>query len=368
MDIIESTHRFEVWLRRQIPVVEADLIYKHEQMRTDPFLFFRATFYRWAQLWPKQCPKLARAHEVMAVGDLHLENFGIWRDAEGRLVWGVNDFDEAHPIAFTNDLVRLAVSALLSLHVQPTIKLTQEMLFDKLIEGYRAALEAGGEPFVLMERHHKMREMATQQLRQPSEFWPRLETKVSKPIRDLPRSLCKAFQKILPKDVEPSYLEVTKPKGLGSLGRRRYLAKATWQGGLIAREGKDAVPSAYCWASGLKTGKGNPWLNKTVKAAVRCADPYYQVDGRWLVRRLAPDCSRIDIEELKHHSDFASLLYCMGWETANIHLGSPKAGKVLIKSLDRLPKEWLSEAVETMFKKTLKDWGNFQSFRQPSDK
>jgi len=32
---------------------------------------------------------------VLAVGDLHVENFGTWRDAEGRLIWGVNDFDEA---------------------------------------------------------------------------------------------------------------------------------------------------------------------------------------------------------------------------------------------------------------------------------
>jgi len=59
-------------------------------------------------------PKLSRVHEVMAVRDLHLENFGAWRDVEGRLVWGVNDFDEAHPMAFANDLVRLAVSALLA--------------------------------------------------------------------------------------------------------------------------------------------------------------------------------------------------------------------------------------------------------------
>ncbi len=346
-------------------MVEADLIYKHEQMRADPFLFFRATFYRWAQLWPKQCPKLARTHEVLAIGDLHLENFGTWRDAEGRLVWGVNDFDEAHPMAFTNDLTRLAVSALLSLHVQPTIKLSEGMIFKKLIEGYRAALEAKGEPFVLMERHHKMREMATQQLRQPSEFWPHLETKASKPLRALPKSLCRAFQKILPRGVKPTYLAVTTPKGLGSLGRRRYLAMATWQGGFIAREGKDVVPSACLWSSGHKTGKGNPWLNKTVKNAVRCDDPYYQVDGRWLVRRLAPDCNRIDIEELKHHSDFASLLYCMGWETANIHLGSPKAARMLIKTLDRLPKAWLNEAAQVMFEKTLKDWGKFQSWREP---
>jgi len=26
---------------------------------------------------------------LLAVGDLHVENFGTWRDIEGRLVWGI---------------------------------------------------------------------------------------------------------------------------------------------------------------------------------------------------------------------------------------------------------------------------------------
>ena len=92
MGIIKSTRKFEAWLRRQIPAVESDLEFKHEQMRADPFLFFRATFYRWAQLWPKLCPHLAKMRTVRAVGDLHLENFGTWRDAEGRLIWGSERF------------------------------------------------------------------------------------------------------------------------------------------------------------------------------------------------------------------------------------------------------------------------------------
>ncbi len=114
MDIVEATRKFEAWLKGRIAIVRRDIAYKHEQMRADPFLFFRATYYRWAQIWPSNARKLARAAEVYAVGDLHIENFGTWRDAEGRSVWGVNDFDEAHPMAFTNDLVRLAVSALLA--------------------------------------------------------------------------------------------------------------------------------------------------------------------------------------------------------------------------------------------------------------
>ena len=50
------------------------------------------------------------APQVLCVGDLHLENFGTWRDADGRFVWGVNDFDEAAAMPFVLDLVRLATS------------------------------------------------------------------------------------------------------------------------------------------------------------------------------------------------------------------------------------------------------------------
>ena len=75
------------------------------------FPFLRATYYRWAQMWPEVCGALASAPRVLSVGDLHVENFGTWRDIEGRLVWGINDFDEAYPIPYTHDLVRLAASA-----------------------------------------------------------------------------------------------------------------------------------------------------------------------------------------------------------------------------------------------------------------
>jgi len=38
------------------------------------------------------------------------KNFGTWRDGDGRLVWGVNDFDEAAVMPYPLDLVRLAAS------------------------------------------------------------------------------------------------------------------------------------------------------------------------------------------------------------------------------------------------------------------
>jgi uncharacterized protein (DUF2252 family) len=71
------------------------------------------TFYRWAQWWPEVCAALNhdKVPLVLGMGDLHTENFGTWRDAEGRLVGGVNDFDECSYLPYTNDLVRLAASA-----------------------------------------------------------------------------------------------------------------------------------------------------------------------------------------------------------------------------------------------------------------
>ena len=67
----------------------------------DSKLFLRVTFYRWVEQWAKMCPRLAwqKEHVVLAVGDLHVENFGAWRDSRERLAWGVNDFDEACEVA-----------------------------------------------------------------------------------------------------------------------------------------------------------------------------------------------------------------------------------------------------------------------------
>jgi hypothetical protein len=361
MDIIAATRRFEVWLRHRICVVEPDLLYKHACMRSDPFLFFRATYYRWAQLWPETCPKLARAQKVLAVGDLHLENFGTWRDAEGRLVWGVNDFDEACPLDFANDLVRVAVSALLAAHTSTHFQLKHGEICGQLAAGYQEMVERGGEPFVLMEKHPALRQMAVQQLRQPAIFWQRLDAKISELRTVLPSAVRKVFRDSFPAGAEPVYRVVKTPKGLGSLGRERYLAMTTWQGGTLCREAKAVVPSAYRWASGERPGKGNPWLQKTVRAAVRCADPYYDVDRCWLVRRLGPDCSRIDFDELAQHEDAASLLYAMGQETANIHLGTPKGRRKIRAELKQLSGDWLEKAAHKMFKLSLEEWHRFKT-------
>ncbi len=89
MNMVKATRRFEEWLRRRTAIVEPDLRTKHKHMAEAAFPFLRATFYRWIQVWPGVCSDLAKAPKVLAVGDLHIENFGTWRDAEGRLIWAL---------------------------------------------------------------------------------------------------------------------------------------------------------------------------------------------------------------------------------------------------------------------------------------
>jgi len=265
-------------------------------------------------------------------------------------------------MAFPNDLVRLAVSALLAAETSIQFRVTPAEICAQLADGYQTAIEKGGEPFVLMEAHPKLRKMALQDLRQPAEFWTRLEAK-SVPMKGkVPDSVRKAIGKILPEDAKPEYRVLKNPKGLGSLGRRRYLALLEWEGGRMAREAKAVVPSACLWVrgKGKSRGEGNPWLEKIVRAAVRCDDPYYEVRRGWLVRRLGPDCSRIDLDELVHHEELSLLLHGMGAETANVHLGTPKGRRKIREAWSKLPKKWLETSAQQMLKVCLKDWHQFK--------
>jgi uncharacterized protein (DUF2252 family) len=85
---------------------------KFRKMAADPFAFYRGSaclFYadmaglqdRWAD---------ERTSRVWIQGDLHAENFGTYMDGAGRIVFDVNDFDEAYVGHVTWDLRRFVAS------------------------------------------------------------------------------------------------------------------------------------------------------------------------------------------------------------------------------------------------------------------
>jgi hypothetical protein len=352
MNIVKATKKFEDWLRLQIRLVEPDLRFKHEQMAAALFPFFRATFYRWVQVWPEQCAELDCVPEILSVGDLHVENFGTWRDLEGRLIWGVNDFDEAAIYPYTMDLVRLATSALLAAQ-EKRLTMRPKDAIAAILAGYERGMEEGGIPFVLGERHVWLRAIAESKLRDPVLFWGKIDRLPT--IRGpIPNGAREALEHLLP-ERGISYRLARRRAGLGSLGRLRVVAVADWRSGRVAREAKALCASAQQWLHS-KRAPAEILYAAILHRSVRCSDPYVQMRGRWIVRRLSPSCSRIELETLGTSRGELRLLDAMGRETANIHLGTEEKRRAILKDLRGRKGNWLLGAAQAMTEIMEKDW------------
>jgi hypothetical protein len=351
MNVVRATKEFEAWLSRNISVVRHQLSAKHKVMAEDPIPFLRGTFYRWAQLFPEVCPDLAKAVKVLAVGDLHIASFGTWRDGFGRLIWGIDDFDEAYPLPYTSDLVRLGVSAILDAS-EGNIAVGLRNVCDVILDGYSAGLAEGGRPFVLEEQHKWLRNIALGALDKPAEFWERIDA-LPGARNGTPAEARKALERLLP---EPGleYRVVRRVAGIGSLGHPRYVAVFDWHGGQVALEAKEAAPSACAWA---RPRAGTRILYQTIlDQAIRCPDPFVRLCGKWLVRQLAPDSSPIEIETMKLQEDQDRLLHAMAWEAANVHLGTKRTRERILADLHKRSGKWLRAAVKDMAKTTIRDW------------
>ncbi|MGD0390504.1 MAG: DUF2252 family protein [Tepidisphaeraceae bacterium] len=351
MNIVKATERFEEFLAQHGKMVPEDLAIKHGRMAEGEFAFLRATFYRWSQLFPVICSELADAPRVLGVGDLHVENFGTWRDGDGRLVWGINDFDEACKLPYPADLVRLAVSAMLAVE-SSRLDMDPAGVCGAILDGYAQGISGEGDPFVLAERHHWLGALAAEALKEPAKFWNNLQGLPALRNRP-PAGAIKGIEMMLPQRKLP-YRLVRRVAGMGSLGKQRIVALAELHGSAIAREAKAITPSAWYWAANALTGK--LFYEAILGRAVRCRDPWIRVKGRWLIRRLAPDCGRVELATLVKSVEANHLLHAMGRETANIHLGSLKAIEEIRRDLRRRKQVWLHASAKSMAEALREDW------------
>ncbi|MGK5628987.1 DUF2252 domain-containing protein [Streptomyces sp. URMC 123] len=112
---------------------------KFRKMAASAFAFYRGTaclFYDDLDSAADGGPYLdERTSRVWIHGDLHAENFGTYMDSNGRLIFNVNDFDEAYVGPFTWDLKRFAASVAL---IGYTKALSDGMITD-LVRIYAAA-------------------------------------------------------------------------------------------------------------------------------------------------------------------------------------------------------------------------------------
>lgn len=341
--IVAATRSFEKWLATHIPVVKTDLVKKHEAMASDPFIFLRATFYRWAQVFPTLCGDLMDAAVVRAVCDLHVENYSTWRDGEGRLIWGINDFDEAYHQPYTLDLVRLGTSTKLAIRASKlSIRVSDACAV--ILDGYREGLARGIKPIVLAEENVRLGRIVSSELRHPKVFWAKLDGQVNRRAR-----VGDDVKQVLRSHMPEPGIDCTfgsRTAGKGSLGRPRFVALGHWNGARIAREAKMIVPSACVWA-----GLGEPAsVGRRIRESllVHSGDPSVVADNGWTVRRLAPDCSRVEFSDLPSNTNAEVLLRAMGIEAANVHMGTEGAARRIAADLKKRGDNWLFDAVRVM--------------------
>jgi Uncharacterized protein conserved in bacteria (DUF2252) len=348
MRIRAANRKFESWLRAELhgQIVERDLKAKHKKMSESAFAFLRATYWRWAECILTVCPDLADAPAVPAVGDIHLENFGTWRDAEGRLIWGVNDYDETAEMPYVLDLLRLAASAALA---TTSRQISFKAICRKLLGGYAEGLQAP-EAFVLDRQHLWLRQRFVVDEAERGKFWKGIEKQQRALLKKKhpeppPRAWRKQFAAALPQD-PPKLAFWRHTAGTGSLGRPRWLGYGIWHGGPLLREAKALVPSAWTRAH----GGGTPVrLNDIAGGRYRAPDPWYAAEGNLLIRRLSPNNRKINVEDPGDaarllHPD---LLWAMGRELAGVHLGRRDRRDALRADLAKRKQRQFRSDVET---------------------
>lgn len=91
---------------------------KYDKMAASPFVFFRGTAHvYYADLQAQQVIEHSDFTHEQAItwlqGDLHVENYGVFCDGQGDVIFDLNDFDESWIDSYFYDVYRLAVSLLL---------------------------------------------------------------------------------------------------------------------------------------------------------------------------------------------------------------------------------------------------------------
>jgi hypothetical protein len=349
MSIQRDTRSYEKWLRKECQVVRHDLDRKHKRMASDPFMFLRATYYSWARKIEKWCPELGDAPHVLAVGDVHTENFGIWRDREGRLVWGINDFDEAAPMPYLFDLVRLATSARLA----PGLPLTPAEVGTAILGGYQRGLKKPG-PTLLAERKAWMRPLLDYSGKAGKEFWSKVGNYPE--AKPHPKVVASRLRESLPRHAEILRF-CSRSVGGGSLGRPRFVAVAQWRGGYVLREAKAFVTSAWRWAHDQSADHSS--FIKLAHGRYRSPDPFLKTQDRFIYRRIAADARKIELGEHAGRRLHRALLDAMGFDLGAIHAAHPRHVRKIRRDLKKRPRDWLtiaSDAAATNVRREHESW------------
>ena len=345
------TKDYDAWLAGEIPVVKRDVTRKHAEMRADRFRFLRGSYYLWLARVAERLPTVLDAARVPLVGDLHVENFGTWRDAAQVRRWGVNDLDELGRGPWLLDPLRLAVSA----RFAPRIPLGDGAVAKTVLSAYaggraRPAVKLSG------KRAEHLRGLVPE-FAHEAKFYRHLEA--GAPVDFVPTPVVEAAMKVAEPGWKPRWFE--HEAGTGSLGHlRRVGVGPADDGRLHAREAKQLGPGTAAWAQGIDGRLPQPEraLFDKVVAAVKGPAAVARV-ADWHIRDLAPDVVRIELSGLQK-SDARALLTSMAEATAGVHAADASAYEKARREARDLDPAVFAHQVDTMVACVEEDFASYR--------
>lgn len=335
---------YEHWLRQHIPVHDRELAHKHEEMAADELRFLRGSYFLWLIRVAEQVPEALTHTRVPVVGDLHVENFGTWRDGEQVRRWGVNDLDELARGSWVLDLLRLAASAVIA----PHIALGEDEICSTLLDTWRTAVPRESldleEPGAGHLRH------LVPAFASPAKFYAAL---ADGPRAIVPADVAAAAGRIAEVGWTPKWhVHVA---GTGSLGHPRAVGVGPAADRMShAREVKQLGPGTAVWAAGRVSSMPIPdeVLYDRVMLSTSGSAGAARWDD-WQIRDLAPDVVRIELGGL-HAKDAGRLLRSMARAAVDVH--GAEAAALQRARADVLDHDDFVEMVRTMVRSTKSDW------------
>ena len=116
---------------------------KYALMASNPFSFFRGTCHLFYQDLIKSSHKFSDSTHTWICGDLHLENFGVYKGENQLIYFDINDFDESTLAPCTYDLSRFISSLYLSAEILGLDTKTMDELAHHFLNEFSAALAHG---------------------------------------------------------------------------------------------------------------------------------------------------------------------------------------------------------------------------------
>jgi len=313
-----------------------------------PFQFLRGTFHLMACDVLQARVSLARATAPVGliVGDLHLENFGVYRGQSGELVFDVNDFDDVGFGPVDLDLKRLCTSALLLPGIDARVRLEAAVAIsqawasdlDKLggrfpIPPWTQDKAEGEVAELLRERGRRTQDELIEKIAPTrdriadSEKFARVEAPWSERAREAFAEYLEHLKQLKAPDPPKGgdVLDVAyRFKGTGSLGRMRFTLLVGQRGERRLVEMKEARQSAMDQALG-KAPDGARARVQTAAIRRLQGDPWPRVAAtrlgaaQALARENEPEEEKIGRELLKDDGQLLSYARQCGQVLARLH-------------------------------------------------